>query len=67
MADDDDPEFIAMLASYGGGLIDDPEAIARGRARILELIEEGVNSGPATPFVRGEAAALARARMKRAA
>jgi Arc/MetJ-type ribon-helix-helix transcriptional regulator len=40
----------AMYASYGSGDIDDPEAIARGRAKIIELIEEGLNSGPAVPW-----------------
>ena len=43
-------EDVAMYASYGAGSIDDPEAIARGKARIVELIEEGVNSGPPVPW-----------------
>jgi hypothetical protein len=67
MADDDDPEYIAMLASYGGGSIDDPAAIERGRVRILELIEEGVNSGPPVPFDMNEILAEVRAQARRAA
>ena len=47
---DDEKKDLAMFASYGGGSIDDPEAIARGRARIDALLEEGENSGPPVSF-----------------
>jgi len=60
-------EDLAMYASYGGGSIDDPEAIARGRARIIELIEEGENSGPPVPFDMNEILRDVRARSRRAA
>lgn len=56
-----------MYASYGGGNIDDPEAIARGRNRILELIEEGEASGDAGPFDMEEIIREARAMTRRAA
>ena len=57
----------AMYASYGSGDIDDPEAIARGRAKILKLIEEGEASGDAGPLDMEEIIREARAMTRRAA
>ena len=48
--EDDDADDLSMYASYGGGGVDDPQAIARGRARIDALVQEGIDSGPPVPF-----------------
>lgn len=62
---DEDKEDLAMFASYGGGSIDDPEAIARGRDRIDALLEEGENSGPSEPWNLEEFLATESARAAR--